>query len=147
MQPIDFEGELAKILERDGRFDREAYIFLRQALDHCHRLTLKAARKKEAQQPAEKHVSVEQLLDGVRLYALQEYGPMATTVLESWGVRSCENFGEIVFNMVENRLLSVTENDTLEEFRKGYDFQAAFCAPFKPGKRGAPKAAIEPSAK
>jgi len=147
MQPIDFEGELSKILANDARFDREAYVFLRQGLDFCHKTLSRSARKKEGQ-TAENHVTVAQLLDGIRMYALQEYGPMAKTVLNAWGVESCEHFGDIVFNMVENRLLSTTENDTREEFRKGYDFDEAFCAPFKPARqRETSRPAEEPSEK
>lgn len=132
MQPIDFEGELDKIIAKDKRFDREAYVFMRQGLTYCQKTILKAPRRVEG--APESHVTVAQLLDGIRLYALEEFGPMAKTVLNAWGVESCEHFGEIVFNMVECRLLSVTENDTREEFMKGYDFDTAFCAPFKPGK-------------
>jgi uncharacterized repeat protein (TIGR04138 family) len=143
MQPIDFEGELSKILEKDQRYHREAYVFLRHGLDFCHKTLLKLAKKKEG---PENHVSVNELLEGLRLYALQEYGPMAITVLEAWGVTKCEDFGDIVFNMVEHRLLSTTERDTREEFRKGYDFQEAFRAPFKPGKASVKKPAEEPSA-
>jgi uncharacterized repeat protein (TIGR04138 family) len=145
MQSIDFEGELSKILDKDQRYHREAYVFLRHALDHCHKTLSKITRKKEG---PENHVSVDQLLDGVRTYALQEYGPMAMMVLNSWGVEKCEDFGNIVFNMVEFRLLSTTENDTIEDFRKGYDFYEAFRAPFVPAKKSSPKnPAAEPSAK
>jgi uncharacterized repeat protein (TIGR04138 family) len=75
------------------------------------------------------------LLDAIRQYALSQYGPMAMTVLEEWGVRKCEDFGDIVFNMVEHRLLSTTEKDTREEFAAGFDFREAFCAPFLPAAR------------
>jgi len=142
MQSIDFEGEVRNIIEKDQRFDREAYVFLRHALDHCHKTMLKAGKKSAG----ENHVSVAQLLDGIRSYALQEYGPMAMTVLNSWGVMKCEDFGDIVFKMVEHRLLSTTEQDTREEFRKGYEFHDAFVVPFKPGKK-IEKPAAEPSAK
>lgn len=130
MQPIDFEGELSKILEKDTRYHREAYVFLRQALDYCHKSILKSGRKPETL--GENHVTVAQLLDGIRQFALEEYGPMAMTVLNSWGVESCSHFGDLVFNMVEFRLLSITEKDTREEFAKGYDFHEAFRAPFRP---------------
>lgn len=144
MQSIDFEGEVSKIIERDSRYDREAYVFLRDGLDFCHKAFFKGARKKEGQGS---HVTVQQLLDGIRLYALQEYGPMALTVLDSWGIRNCEDFGNIVFNMVESKLLSTTENDTPEEFRKGYAFKEAFRDPFLPARQKAGKPATEPSAK
>lgn len=147
MQSIDFEGELNRIVETDPRYDREAYVFLRQALDFCHKSEIKAGKKARLVEKAgENHISVAQLLDGIRQYALQEYGPMAMMVLNSWGVKSCEDFGEVVFKMVEHRLLSVTEQDTREEFRKGFDFFEAFRAPFKPAKGNiSDKPAAEPS--
>ena len=134
MQPIDFEGELDRIIAKDARFDREAYVFLRQGLTFCQKSALKSPRHATPLRPPESHVSVADLLDGLRGYALEEYGPMAKTVLNAWGVENCEHFGEIVFNMVECRLLSITEKDTREEFQKGYDFDTAFCEPFKPAK-------------
>lgn len=146
MQSVDFEGELNRIVEQDSRYDREAYVFLRQALDFCHKLEIKNGKKTRIVEKAgENHVSVERLLDGIRQYALQEYGPMAMMVLNSWGVNSCADFGEVVFKMVEHRLLSVTEQDTREEFAKGFDFFEAFRAPFKPVKGNTDKPAKEPS--
>jgi uncharacterized repeat protein (TIGR04138 family) len=60
---------------------------------------------------------------------------MTVTVLHEWGVRGCEDFGEIVFNMVESHLLAKTRNDTREDFKGGYDFDEAFRKPFQPAKR------------
>ena len=147
MQTIDFEGELNQIVEKDPRFDREAYVFLRQALDFCHRSEIKAGKKARIpEKTGENHISVAQLLDGIRQYALHEYGPMSMMVLNAWGIRSSQDFGEIVFKMVEHRLLSVTEQDTREEFAKGFDFFEAFRVPFLPAKgKNTDKPASEPS--
>jgi uncharacterized repeat protein (TIGR04138 family) len=57
---------------------------------------------------------------------------MVVTVLEEWGVRSCRDFGEIVFNMVEIGLLAKTDKDTRDYFQNGYDFTDAFRKPFWP---------------
>ena|SRR5688572_19119119 len=152
MQSIDFEGELNRIVEQDSRYDREAYVFLRQALDYCQKTHSKDRKKIRTALEisgeslgGENHISVSKLLEGIRDYALLQWGPMAMTVLNSWRVNSCEDFGEIVFKMVEHRLLSVTEQDTREEFRKGFDFHEAFRAPFKPVKAKTDKPATEPS--
>jgi uncharacterized repeat protein (TIGR04138 family) len=80
-------------------------------------------------------VSGHELLEGIRLYALQQFGPMARTVLEDWGIRACEDFGEIVFNMVEHKILSKTDDDSREHFKGGYDFRDAFEKPFIPSAR------------
>jgi uncharacterized repeat protein (TIGR04138 family) len=60
---------------------------------------------------------------------------MAKTVLNRWGVRQCEDFGEIVFNLVEKRILGKTEQDRKEDFSGGYDFDEAFGQPYRPGKK------------
>ena len=60
---------------------------------------------------------------------------MTMTVLEEWGVKTCRDFGDIVFNMVESRLLQKTEKDTRDDFQRGYNFTDAFCKPFWPKKK------------
>ncbi|HWN94937.1 MAG TPA: Minf_1886 family protein [Methylomirabilota bacterium] len=129
MHGINFDEELEKIIEKDSRYPREAYLFVREALDHTQRIVGKPAKD-----DAPRHVSGQQLLEGIREYALQQYGPMSMTVLAEWGIRRCEDFGEIVFNMVENSLLAKTDKDTRDDFKPGYDFDAAFRKPFLPLK-------------
>ena len=82
-------------------------------------------------------MSGQQLLEGIREFALRQYGPMAITVLDEWGVRRCEDFGEIVFNLVDHGhgLFGKTETDSREDFKGGYDFEEAFKKPFLPGQR------------
>lgn len=126
MQTPNFEDVLSRILKKDPRYQREAYSFLREALDHTQKGVTKA-NKSEA-----RHVSGQELLSGIREYALLQFGPMALTVLEEWGVRRCEDFGEIVFNLVEQGLLSKTEKDSRADFQDGYDFDATFRKPFQP---------------
>ena len=127
MHGINFDEELEKILAKDPRFTREAYNFLREALDFTQKLMGKPAKD-----DAPRHVSGQQLLEGIRDYALEQYGPMTLMVLEEWGIRRCEDFGELVFNMVENSLLAKTDKDSREDFKGGYDFENAFRKPFLP---------------
>ncbi len=129
MQAVNFEAVLDKIVNDDPRFHRDGYFFLREALDHTQKMVGKA--KKD---PI-RHVSGKELLDGIRDYGLAQFGPMALTVLEEWGIRSCEDFGEMVFNMVGNNLLARTENDTREDFKDGFKFDDAFRQPFLPRKK------------
>jgi uncharacterized repeat protein (TIGR04138 family) len=129
MQAASFEEAIEQIATQDLRYNREAYFFLREALDHTHRITGKPPKKNEV-----RHVSGQELLNGIREYALQQFGPMTLTVLEEWGIKRCEDFGEIVFNMVENKLLAKTEQDSREDFRNGYDFHDAFRKPFLPSR-------------
>ena len=60
---------------------------------------------------------------------------MTVTVLEDWNVKTCRDFGDIVFNMVESGLLAKTEKDTRDDFQTGYDFTDAFRKPFWPQSR------------
>jgi uncharacterized repeat protein (TIGR04138 family) len=129
MQEVSFEEVLEKIVEKDRRYHRDAYIFVREALDHTQKLVLKENKG----QP--RHVSGQELLDGIRQFGLNQYGPMTITVLEEWGVKACADFGEIVFNMVESGLLAKTEKDTRTDFETGYDFDEAFRKPYMPSKK------------
>jgi uncharacterized repeat protein (TIGR04138 family) len=126
MQSVNFEELLEPILAKDPRYHREAYLFLRESLDHTQKIVSKP-KKGEI-----RHVSGQELLAGIREYALEQFGPMALTVLEEWGIKSCEDFGEIVFNMVEHGLLAKTDKNSREDFKTGYDFYEAFRRPFLP---------------
>lgn len=126
MQEITFEGALDQIIAKDPRYHGDAYLFVRDALEFTQKL-----RTKESPGPV-RHVSGQELLEGIRQYALAQFGPMAQTVLAEWGVRNCGDFGEIVFNMVEIGLLAKTENDSRADFYNGYDFHEVFRKPFLP---------------
>ena len=126
MQEINFDETVDFIVAKDTRFARDAYTFVREALDFTQKLAGKETRG------AIRHVSGQELLEGIRQFALQQFGPMTATVLEEWGVKSCRDFGEIVFNMVESRLLQKTDQDSRKDFQQGYDFTEAFQKPFWP---------------
>jgi uncharacterized repeat protein (TIGR04138 family) len=93
-----------------------------------------------------RHVSGQELLGGIRDYALAQFGPMTKMVFEEWGIKRCEDFGEIVFNMVEIGLLGKTDQDSREDFANGYDFDDAFRKPFLPASRIAASQDIPKSA-
>ena len=126
MQEINFDEVVEKIMAKDARFARDAYHFIRESLDFTQKLAGKETRG------ALRHVSGQELLEGIRQFALQQFGPMAVTVFEEWGVKTCRDFGEIVFNMVEIGLLAKTEKDTRDDFQNGYDFTDAFRKPYWP---------------
>jgi uncharacterized repeat protein (TIGR04138 family) len=136
MQQPDFEAVLSTILESDTRFHREAYFFLKEALDAAQKAISKANKNQVG------HVTAQQLLDGIRQYGLSQFGPMAKTVLNEWGILSCEDFGEMVFTLVEHGLLRKKESDKKDDFKGGYDFADAFEGPFRPAQKrvSSPKA-------
>ncbi len=116
---VDFEEGVKAILERDKRYAREAYEFVRESLEYT-RIWMDRRG----------HVSGQELLEGIRKYALEQFGPMAKTVLNLWGVRACEDFGAMVFNLVEQKVFSRTSRDSMDDFRSGYDFDEAFEKPY-----------------
>jgi uncharacterized repeat protein (TIGR04138 family) len=121
MNQADPDDILQEILRRDPRYAAEAYAFVRAGLD----FTVRRLKKP-------RHVSGRELLEGIRAFALGEFGPMTKTVLAEWGITCTEDVGEIVFNMVESGLLGKTEEDSRADFAVGYDFDQAFCKPFQP---------------
>lgn len=126
----DFNEVIRTIRKDDPRYARGAYYFLRQALD----FSLKEMHKK-GKLDQSNHLSGQQLLEGIRLYALDQYGPMARSVLEYWGITRSRDFGNIVFNLVACRVLGKTDQDSPSDFDEGYDFKAAFDGPFIPEKK------------
>lgn len=131
MQKPAFHETLEKVVAGDCRYTREAYAFLRDALE----FTQKRRRKSRA---AATHVSASELLEGFREYSLQQFGPMGMTVLEYWGVRSTGDVGRMVFNLIEAGVFGRAEDDRIEDFENGFSFEEAFVAPFRPaGNPGA----------
>ena len=131
MHEPTFEEELDRIVTKDPRFHRDAYVFVREALDHTRKVVERPGRSR-IREVVGQHVTGQELLAGIREYALAQFGPMAVTVLQEWGVRQCRDFGEIVFNMVEAGLLAKTEEDSRADFEGGYEFDEAFRKPFLP---------------
>lgn len=119
----DFNQIVEWVCREDARYQHGAYHFVREGLD----FTLQRMAE-SGQEP--RHISGQELLDGLRAYALEQYGPLAYILLQDWGVRRCEDFGEIVFNLVDCGALGKTEEDSREDFTGGYDFEAAFVQPF-----------------
>jgi uncharacterized repeat protein (TIGR04138 family) len=131
-QDPDFAEIITLICKDDPRFDRKAYDFVRSGLDQ----TVKDIRKKDATRAERsRHVSGAELLDGLRIYALDQFGPLTKTVLNAWGLQKCSDFGEVVFNLIDYNVFSKTENDRREDFADTYDFEDAFVKPFQPARK------------
>jgi uncharacterized repeat protein (TIGR04138 family) len=137
MHETDFAEAVRQICAGDCPFDRQAFHFVREALDFT---TSSLEKPKEGDN---RHISGRQLTEGIRKYALQEFGPMAATVLKEWGITKTEDFGRIVFLLVETGKLGKTENDRIEDFMDGYDFYDAFTAPFLPDPEPAKKSTVK----
>lgn len=128
MQKIGFAEALDSIVAGDARYHRDAYIFLRDSLDYTTK------QQKKIKGAPVRHVAGPELLDGVRQYALKEFGPMVATVFSYWGLRTTEDIGNMVFNLIGAGIFGKTEEDTIEDFKNVYDFEEAFVKPFAPPK-------------
>ncbi len=126
MQKIGFAEALDSIVAGDDRYQRDAYVFLRDALDYTTK------QQKKARGAAVRHVAGPELLEGVRLYALKEFGPMALTVFSYWGINRCEDIGHMVFNLIGAGIFGKTEQDSLDDFKSVYSFEDAFVKPYLP---------------
>lgn len=113
---------LKELVQKDPRYPVDAYRFLFDAL----RFTV-------GRMPKQRHVTGQELLDGIRRLALQQFGGMARTVLRHWNIHKTEDFGDMVFNLVEAELMGRTETDSRDDFRNGYDFNVAFPVDYTPG--------------
>lgn len=125
--PVDLVSAIReRILARDSRFALAAYLFLYQALAYTQKMLKRDNPQLEA---AQRHVTGQELLEGIRLCAAEEFGPLAPTVFRNWGLRASADFGEIVFNLVECHLLGKTDSDKRDDFAGGFDFDTAFEGP------------------
>ena len=135
MEIPPFAEAVARLCARDRRYAPEAFFFLHEGLLR----TLKQIQEKEKKP---RQITGAELAEGLRVHALEQFGPLTMTVLDRWGVRTTRDFGEIVFLLLEAGLLGKTEEDKLEDFDNLYDFDAAFRAPFRP--KPAPRRANRP---
>jgi len=116
----NWESQIRELSRESGSFTPEAFFFIYEALD----FTVKHLDR-------EGHVAGRELLMGIRDLALENFGYLAKTVLNAWGVKKTEDFGRIVFMLVENDLMGKTENDSIDDFVNVYDFDDAFVRGFK----------------
>jgi uncharacterized repeat protein (TIGR04138 family) len=119
------EERILSLRRRDRRFARNAYLFLLDALDNTM-----VRLGKDRKSGEERHVSARELLDGIRDYASEQFGPMAALVFQRWGLRGTEDFGEMVFNLVDAGLLSRRAEDSRLDFSGGFEFETAFAQKF-----------------
>ncbi len=135
MPELDVNEIIALIRKEDSRFDRHAYTFVRDGLEHA----VKELKKRDAARArVSRHVTGRELAEGLRDYALEQFGPLAKTVLNAWGVSETIHFGDIVYNLIDYNIFSKTESDRREDFADIYDFETAFERPFRPRARRLP---------
>jgi uncharacterized repeat protein (TIGR04138 family) len=135
---LDPSHPISQLLEKDRRYRFEAYVFLFEALNFAQDVLQMGAESPtepiaESEEPTgpQRHVTGQELCEAIRRYALDQYGYMAKTVLNSWGIHGTHDFGEIVFNLIRIGQMRKTPSDTLVDFENVYDFDVAFKQQFK----------------
>ena len=123
-----FAQAVARLCARDRRYPPEAYLFLHEGL-------LRTLKKVQETEKKTRQITGAELADGLREFALEQYGPLAMTVLARWNVRATRDFGELTFALLAAGLLGKTEEDRIEDFDDLFSFDDAFRAPFRPKPR------------
>jgi len=106
---------IEEITQGDLRYKANAYLFVIVAVEKTIN-TLSSAR----------HISGQELLDGITEYAINQFGPMSKEVFNYWGIKESDDFGNIVFNLIGVELLTKTAEDSIEDFKNGMDFTKVF---------------------
>ncbi len=112
--------KIDRIIAKNARYKFEAYGFVMAGLHH----TVSKFTKP-------RHVTGRELLEGIRDYALEQFGPLARTVLGYWGISKTEDFGNVVFALVDAGILRKQPEDKIEDFRNIYDFKEVFDKGYK----------------
>lgn len=129
-----YNARIAEIVQKDPRYAYEAYEFVFQGLNYTQKMLDKEPPRDhnpEADATGRYHVSGPELLEGIRRLAQREFGLLARTVFRLWGVQKTDDFGEIVFNLVEAGLMSKTDEDNRADFRDVYDLDTALLEGFR----------------
>jgi len=120
--------KLQKVVSKDLRYSMQSYQFIFEALDYT---ASHLGKKYNSSIEEERHVTGQELSEGIKQFAMEKFGYMTRIVLEQWGITKSGDFGEIVFNLVDSGLMGRTETDTLEDFKDLYDFYSEFDEKFK----------------
>ena len=103
------------VAEKDTRYKIQAYSFVLSGLEFY----LSSLGEK-------RHVSGQELSKGLLLFALKQFGLMARDVLRNWGITKTDDFGYMVYNMIEIGVMSRQPDDAVEHFFDVVDFDACF---------------------
>ena len=111
----EFYYIVSQIVQEDPRYHVDSYEFVMEALSFAQRKFRDA-----------KHISGHEFLEGIKGLLIKKFGPMTIPVLNYWGVKKTEDFGNIVFNMEQYKIIARDSQDQYETFKDGYDFQEVF---------------------
>jgi len=118
---------IVELLQQDQRYHLEAYQFVRDALAYAQKVMKMPATKDDASEAKQDHhLTGQQLCQAIREFALEQYGFMAKTVLNSWGIHTTSDFGEIVYNLIRIKEMRKSKTDHREDFDDQFEFDVAF---------------------
>ncbi len=120
--------KLQRVVNKDCRYSMQSYQFIFEALDYT---ASQLGKKYNSSIEEERHVTGQELSEGIKQFAMERFGYMTRTVLEQWGITKSGDFGEIVFNLVDSGLMGKTDTDSLDDFKGLYDFYIEFDEKFK----------------
>lgn len=115
MSNIEMLGKIAYIAEKDGRYGKEAFLFILAALEYAL-----------SNLPKRRHLTGQELSRGIAEYARVQFGYLSQTVLNAWGLKMTRDYGEIVYLLIHEKIMSKTEEDRIEDFFDVYDFNEEF---------------------
>lgn len=116
------------LLQKDQRYHLEAYQFVREGLGYAQKVMKMPATKEDGSDAGAKdhHLTGQQLCIALKEYALDRYGYLAQTVLNSWGIYTTSDFGEIVYNLIRIKEMRKSKTDRREDFDDQFEFEEAF---------------------
>lgn len=119
---------IIELLQKDQRYHLEAYQFVREGLGYAQKVMKLPATKEDGGETGAKdhHLTGQQLCVALKEYALDRYGYLAQTVLNSWGIYSTSDFGEIVYNLIRIKEMRKSKTDRREDFDDQFEFEEAF---------------------
>jgi uncharacterized repeat protein (TIGR04138 family) len=126
-----------QLLQDDRRYKLDAYQFVRDGLAYAQEVLHLGERKATSEDPSgetprvEQHLTGQQLCEAIRQYAISQYGLMAKTVLNSWGLQTTSDFGEVVYNLIRVGLMKKSKTDRREDFDDCFEFDQAFVSGFQ----------------
>jgi uncharacterized repeat protein (TIGR04138 family) len=126
-----YHARLAQVVERDPRYAYEAYEFVFAALSHTQKLLGRLPPEDGSLPGTQCHVSGRELVLGIRDLAVREFGLMARIVFRLWGINRTADFGDIVFNLVEENLMSKSDQDSRTDFQDVFDLDQALVQDFQ----------------
>lgn len=110
---------------RRRRYHQNAYQFVFHALRYTQERLQRKPRRGRGEE-REAHITARELLEGIRELAVAQFGLMAKTVFDRWGVRCTDDFGRIVFDLIDRGEMRKTDRDRLSDFSDVFDFDEAF---------------------